>query len=263
MATAYIEEPRATRYRQRLAVLLRRPSCRWISFAIGTAPIHRDFFPDTAASIEGVPTGGTREWNGVRHRQVQYGVRLRVLDGAGRATYDPERDLLVVPEEAEFDSLDGQARLLSACVHVGLAMKGRNLQWLDSECAARIAGQLYRLFESVGEGSGDAEIADKIETLAPQSPQDKAFYDVATEILQHRRTTWLANMRVHHVLEPGSFMKIIRVDRRDRLHDLLLQGNGRKQKLAVPKPNPAAAVRAKSFLALQEMAPSLPLPLRA
>src|SRR5262245_58546454 len=131
MATAYIEEPRATRYRQRLAALLRRPSCRWISFAIGTAPIHRDFFPDTAASIEGVPTGGVREWNGVRHRQVQYSVRLRVLDGAGGAAYDAERDLLVVPAEAEFDSLDGQARLLSACVHVGLAMKGRNLQWLD------------------------------------------------------------------------------------------------------------------------------------
>ena len=89
MATAYIEEPRATRYRQRLAALLRRPSCRWISFAIGTAPIHRDFFPDTAASIEGLPTGGM---------QVQYGVRLRVLDGAGRATYDAERDLLVVPK---------------------------------------------------------------------------------------------------------------------------------------------------------------------
>jgi hypothetical protein len=263
MATAYIEEPRATRYRQRLAALLRRPSCRWISFAIGTAPIHRDFFPDTAASIEGVPTGGMREWNGVSHRQVQYGVRLRVLDGAGRATYDAERDLLVVPEEAEFDSVDGQARLLSACVHVGLAMKGRNLQWLDSECAARIAGQLYRLFESIGDGSGDAEVADKVEKLAPQSPQDKAFYDVATEILQHRRTTWLANMRVHHVLEPGSFMKIIRVDRRDRLHDLLLQGNGRKQRMIVPKPNPAAAIRAKSFLALQEMAPTMPLPLRA
>ena len=61
MATAYIEEPRATRYRQRLAALLRRPSCRWISFAIGTAPIHRDFFPDTAASIEGVPTGGKKK----------------------------------------------------------------------------------------------------------------------------------------------------------------------------------------------------------
>ena len=105
MATAYIEEPRATRYRQRLAALLRRPSCRWISFAIGTAPIHRDFFPDTAASIEGLPTGGVREWNGVSHRQVQYGVRLRVLDGVGRATYDAERDLLVVPEEAEFDSM--------------------------------------------------------------------------------------------------------------------------------------------------------------
>ena len=58
MATAYIEEPRATRYRQRLAELLRRPACRWISFTIGTAPVHRDFFAHTAASIEGLPTGG-------------------------------------------------------------------------------------------------------------------------------------------------------------------------------------------------------------
>src|SRR5215471_2711543 len=139
MATAYIEEPRATRYRQRLAELLRRPSCRWISFTIGTAPVHRDFFTDTAASIEGLPTGGIREWNGVSHRQVQYGVRLQVLEGADRAVYSAERDLLAVPKESEFDSLDGRARLLGACVHVGLAMKGRNLQWLDSECAARIA----------------------------------------------------------------------------------------------------------------------------
>ena len=54
----------------------------------------------------------------------------------------------------------------------------------------------------------------------------------------------------------------IRVDRRDRLHDLLLQGNGRKQRI-VPKPNPAAAIRAKSFLALQELEPALPLPMRA
>ena len=51
------------------------------------------------------------------------------------------------------------------------------------------------------------DVRAEIEKLAPQSPQDKAFYDVASEILQHRRTTWLANMRVHHVLEPGSFMK--------------------------------------------------------
>jgi len=60
MATAYVEELRTTRYRQRLAALVRRPSCRTISFAIGTAPIHRNFFAETAAAIEGLPTGGTR-----------------------------------------------------------------------------------------------------------------------------------------------------------------------------------------------------------
>jgi len=259
MATAYIEEPRATRYRQRLAQLLRRPSCRWISFTIGTAPIHRDFFADTAASIEGLPTGGMREWNGINHRQVQYGVRLQVLEGADRPEYLAERDLLAVPPESEFDSLDGQARLLSACVHVGLAMKGRNLQWLDSECAARIAGNLFRLFESIADGDSDAEVTAKIEKLAPPDAQDKAFYAVATEILQHRRATWLANMRVRHALEPGSFMKIIRVDQRDRLHEALLQGRGRKERVVPPKPNPAAAIRAKRFLALQELGPAAPL----
>ncbi|MGE0118770.1 MAG: hypothetical protein AB7S71_13395 [Dongiaceae bacterium] len=261
MATAYIEEPRATRYRQRLAALLRRPSCRWISFAIGAAPVHRDFFADTAASIEGLPTGGIREWNGVSRRQVQYGVRLRVLDGAGRATYEAERDLLVVPEEAEFDSLDGQARLIGACVHVGLAMKGRDLQWLDSESAARIAGHLYRLFETIADGDSDAEVAEKLQLLAPDTPQEREFYDSATEILQHRRATWLANMRVRHALEPGSFMKIIRVDRRDRLHRLLLQGTSRKAPAPV-RPSPAAS-RAKRFLALQELEPMAPPLLRA
>jgi len=258
MATAYIEEPRATRYRQRLAELLRRPACRWISFTIGTAPVHRDFFADTAASIEGLPTGGIREWNGISHRQVQYGVRLQVLEGADRAVYSAERDLLAVPKESEFDSLDGRARLLSACVHVGLAMKGRNLQWLDSECAARIAGELYRLFESVADGDSDADVAAKLEMLAPAAMPDRAFYDVSAGILQHRRATWLANMRVHHALEPGSFLKIIGVDQRDRLHQALLQGAGRKPRQA-PKPNPAAVIRNKSFLALQELGPAAPL----
>lgn len=262
MATAYIEEPRATRYRQRLAALLRRPSCRWISFAIGTAPVHRDFFADAAASIEGLPTGGVHERNGVSHRQVQYGVRLRVAAGVERATYDAERDLLVVPEETEFDDLDGQARLISACVHVGLAIKGRNLQWLDSECAARIAGQLYRLFESVADGDGEAEVAARLEQLEPESPLDQAFYDVAKEILQHRRATWLANMRVRHALEPGSFMKIVRVDRRDRLHDVLLRGAGSKPREA-PRPSRSAIPRASRFLALQQLEAAAPKLLHA
>jgi len=65
-------------------------------------------------------------------------------------------------------------------------------------------------------------------------------------------------MRVHHALEPGSFIKIIRVDQRDRLHAALLQGTGRKRQ-APPKPNPAAAIRAKRFLALQELGPAAPL----
>ena len=78
MTTAYLEGLRTTRYRRRLAALLRRPACRSISFAIGTAPIHRNFFSETASAIEGLPTGGTRKWNGVTHRQVQYGVRLRI-----------------------------------------------------------------------------------------------------------------------------------------------------------------------------------------
>jgi hypothetical protein len=252
MATAYIEEPRATRYRQRLAELLRRPSCRWISFAIGTAPVHRDFFADTAAAIEGLPTGGVHERNGVVHRQVQYGVRLRVAADVERATYEAERDLLVVPAESEFDSLDGQARLISACIHVGLAIKGRDLQWLDSECAARIGGQLYRLFESIADGDAEADVAAKLQQLEPESPQDKAFYEIAKEILQHRRVTWLANLRVHHALEPGSFMKIIRVDRRDRLHAVLLQGHGRKQ-VTPSKSARSITPRASRFLALQQM----------
>jgi hypothetical protein len=261
MATAYIEEPRATRYRQRLAALLRRPSCRWISFAIGTAPIHRDFFADTAAAIEGLPTGGVHERNGVSHRQVQYGVRLRVANDVERASYEAERDLLVVPPESEFDSLEGQARLISACIHVGLAIKGRDLQWLDSECAARIGGHLYRLFESIADGEPEAEVAAKLQQMEPESTQDKAFYEIAKEILQHRRVTWLANLRVHHALEPGSFMKIIRVDRRDRLHGALLQGNGRKQ--VAPKPTRSVTPRASRFLALQQMEPAAPKRLHA
>jgi len=39
MANMFIENPRITLYRKQLAELLRRTSCRWISFAVGTAPI--------------------------------------------------------------------------------------------------------------------------------------------------------------------------------------------------------------------------------
>src|SRR5215475_3945189 len=132
MAAAFIEDPRVTRYRQRLAALLRRSSCRWISFAVGTAPIHRGFFADTAEAIEGLPTGDVQHGNGVSHRQVQYGVRLKIVDGAD-AFYDADGDVLVVPEESALDGLDGQAKLIGACVHLGLDIEGRNRQPLARE----------------------------------------------------------------------------------------------------------------------------------
>src|SRR5262245_31252571 len=147
MANALIEDPRTTLYRQKLAGLLRRPSCRWISFVIGTTPIHRRFFESVAVALEGLPTGEVQHQHRISHRQVQYGVRLRISASEGdRASYDAERDLLIVPGESAFDTLDGQATLVSACVHLGLDLEGRNHQRLDSECAARIAGHLYRLY---------------------------------------------------------------------------------------------------------------------
>jgi len=97
MANALIEDPRITLYRQRLAELLRRTSCRWISFAVGTAPIHRTFFENVAVALEGLPTGHAPHESGC-HRQVQYGVRMRIAaDDSARAAYDADADLLVVP----------------------------------------------------------------------------------------------------------------------------------------------------------------------
>src|SRR5215510_2923352 len=111
MASALIEDPRTTLYRWRLAGLLRRPSCRWLSFAIGTAAIHRTFFESVAVALEGLPAGEVRDQFGMSHRQVQYGVRLRIgatdLDGV---RYDADRDhLLTVPAEGAFDTLENQA----------------------------------------------------------------------------------------------------------------------------------------------------------
>src|SRR5262245_29223294 len=124
MANALIEDPRTTLYRQKLAELLRRPSCRWISFAVGAAPIHRNFFATVAVALEGLPTGDVRHDSGISHRQVQYGVRLRITashdDGA---SYDADQDLLIVPAEGAFGTLDGQATLVSACVHLGLDLE--------------------------------------------------------------------------------------------------------------------------------------------
>jgi len=255
MTTAYLEGLRTTRYRRRLAALLRRPACRSISFAIGTAPIHRNFFSETASAIEGLPTGGTRKWNGVTHRQVQYGVRLRIDETTDEATYDAERDLLLVPAESAFDTIDGQVRLLSACVHVGLNFEGRNLHQLDSECAARIAGQLFRLFESVGDRDSELEIVEKIKRLEPESPRDKAFYDVARETLLYLHTTSHAKVQLFHKLKPGSFMKIISIAKRDMLHDVLQQGTVRSWR-APAKPKIKVARPPSRFLALQEMEPS-------
>jgi len=259
MSPGYVEGPQATRYRQRLAAMMRGTSCRSISFAIGTAPIHRNFFAETAAAIEGVPTGGTRKWNGVVYRQVQYGVHLRINDAADRASFDPEADLLTVPAESEFETIDGRARLLSACVYVGLNLEGRNLHGPDTECAARISSQLYRMFESIADGDSEPDIAAKLQRLEPETPQDKAFYAVARKTLQHLQTITLANLQARHAVKPGSFMKIISMVERDLLHGALLQNAGRAKRTAV-KPRFSAAKPPARFLALQAVEASAAAP---
>jgi hypothetical protein len=264
MATAFIEDLRVTRYRHKLAELLRRPSCAWISFSVGTAPVHRGFFADTAEAIEGLPTGDVQHESGISHRQVQYGVRLKIAAQEGaEAFYDAERDILVVPEETALDSLDGQAKLVGACVHLGLDIQGRNQQPLDSESAARIAGQVYRLFESIADDLGESEVADRLKELAPESPADKTFFDVAAEILRHHRATLRAHRRVSHPLQPGSFMKIVGTDRRERLHDVLLDGTAHRRRLPAPTPARYGLPRASRFLALQALELAMPSALHA
>jgi len=248
MAAALIEDTRITLYRQRLAALLRRPSCQWMAFAIGAAPVHHSFFDDVVAAIGGLPAGTTPAAIG-SHRKVQYGVRLRILAGdQARAFHDAEGDVLYVPAEAAFDSLDGQAQLVSGCVHLGLDIEGRNHNALDSESAARIAGQLYRLFESIVDGDGDAELTEKLQALVPASPADRAAFVIAAEILRHRRATLRANLRVSHPLQPGSFMKFVRIAQRTRLHDLLAQEPDRTERRL--QPSAGALPRASRFLAL-------------
>jgi len=255
MATARIEDSRITLYHQRLATLLRRPSCQWMAFSIGAAPVHRGFFDDVLAAVEGLPAGGTRQVHGGSHRQVQYGVRLRILAGErAQASYDAEGDVLYVPAEAALDSLDGQAGLIGACVHLGLDIEARNHNALDSEAAARIAGQLYRLFESIADGDGEPEVTEKLQALAPAAPADKAFFDVAVEILRHRRATMRANLRVSHPLQPGSFMKFVRTAQRARLHDILSPDIASKNR--DPQRLKGALPRASRFLALQPLARS-------
>src|SRR5262249_42359668 len=141
MAIAMIEDPRATLYRRKLADLLRGPSCRWVSFSIGTAPIHRNFFESVAVALEGVPMREIQYRSGIAHRQVQYAVRLRIA-ACDEASYDAKRDLMIVPADETFDTIDGRSTLVEACVHLGLDLEARNYNWLDSECAARIARQL-------------------------------------------------------------------------------------------------------------------------
>jgi hypothetical protein len=251
MATAVIEDSRITLCRQRLAALLRRPSCQWMAFAIGAAPVHRGFFDDVVAAVEGLPAGGTQHAHGGSHRQVQYGVRLRILAGEhAQASYDAEGDVLYVPAEAAFDSLDGQAGLISACVHLGLDIEARNHNALDSESAARIAGQIYRLFESIADADGESEVTEKLQALAPAAPADKAFFEVAVEILRHRRVT----LRASHPLQPGSFMKFVRTAQRSRLHDIVSQDTARKDRR--PQRPMGALPRASRFLALQPLAQS-------
>src|SRR5262249_27770952 len=198
--------------RQRLAELLRRTSCRWISFAVGTAPIHRTFFENVAVALEGLPTGHAPHESG-SHRQVQYGVRMRIAaDDGARAAYDADADLLLVPAEGAFGTLDGQATLVSACVHLGLDLEGRNRRRPDGECAARIAYHLYRLYETVALDESEPELTEKLQQLTPTSPADRPFFDAAVDIVRHCRATLRANRRSYPV-RPGSFMKIVQTDR--------------------------------------------------
>jgi hypothetical protein len=255
MATALIEDPRTTLYRQALADLLRRPSCRWISFAIGTAPIHRSFFESIAAALEGLPTGEVRHRSGISHRQVQYGVRLRIAaSGGDHASYDADWNLLIVPAEGALGTLDGQATLVSACVPLGLDLEARNHRRLDSECAARIVRDLYRLYETGTLDENEPELVEKLQRLAPASPRDKPFFDAAADIVRHCRATLRANRR-SHPLRPGSFMSIVRTDRRERLHDLLLNGASCYDRPA-RGPAPGIVPRASRFLALQALQPT-------
>jgi hypothetical protein len=255
MAIALIEDPRTTLYRQKLATLLRRSSCRWISFSVGTAPIHRHFFENVAAAIEGLPTG-VQHPDGVGHRQVQYGVRLRILAREhDQASYDSERDLLIVPEEAAFDTLDGQAKLVSACVHFGLDLEARNHQPFDSECAARIAGHLYRLYETVAAEASEQEAADKVRELTPASSDQEPFFAVAADILRHCRATLRANRRSNRPLQPGSFIRIVGTSQRCRLHDMLRE-RAPRQGAGARRPSPGVLPRSSRFLALQSMRPA-------
>lgn len=255
MVTALIEDPRTTLYRQKLAELLRRTSCRWISFAIGTAPIHRSFFESVAVALEGQPTGEVRHQSGISHRQVQYGVRLCIAASDGdHASYDVDRDLLIVPAERALGTLDGQATLVSACVLLGLDLEARNHQPLDSECAAHIAGHLYRLYETVTLDENDPALAEKLQRLAPASPADKPFFDIAADIVRHHRATLRASTR-SHPLQPGSFMRIVRTDRYKGLHDLLLNGASRSDRTP-RRPAPGIFPRASRFLALQALQPA-------
>jgi hypothetical protein len=255
MASALIEDPRTTLYRQKLAELLRRPSCRWMSFVVGTVPIHRSFFDKVAVALEGLPTGRVQHESGVSHRQVQYGVRLHITASDGdRACYDADRDLLIVPAEGAFNTLDGQATFIGACVHLGLDLEARNHQRLDSECAARIAGHLYRLYETVTIEENEPEFAEKLQRLAPTQQGDKPFFDAAADIVRHCRATLGANRR-SDPLRPGSFMKIVHTDKWERLHTLLQDGASRRDR-ATRRPAPDMIPRASRFLALQVLHPA-------
>jgi hypothetical protein len=248
-APVVIEEQRTTLYRQRLAALLRRPSCQWICFAVGTAPVHRGFFNDTAVAIEGRQAGGIRQRNGVSHRQVQYDVRLRIgACEAGRAAYDGERAVLAVADERDLDTLEGQAALVGACVHVGLDMAGRCLRPLDNECAARIAASLYQLFEA----SAEVDVGAALPADESDCGANAAFHAVARGVLSHHHATCLTSLRANHPLEPGSFMAIIRTDERARLHRLLTPTAARANRRS-PQPRALAGARRPRFLALQAM----------
>jgi len=255
---AVIEDQRTTQYRHRLAALLRRPSCQWIAFAIGTAPVHRGFFAEVASAIEGLPTGNVLERNGVTHRQVQYGVRLK-LDAmaAGAARFDPTRALLAVAGEDDLDDVDGQAALVAAAVHLGLRLADRTLHAHDSDCAARIAGHLHRIFETIDADDDEPATTARLDELVPDAPAERAFFDVAADIYRHHRLTCLAGVRTRHPLAPGSFMKIIGIPQREKLHALLEQEATRRARHARPGQAERDGWRAVRFLALQATAPAL------
>lgn len=228
MSGMVIEDEQAVFFRKGISQVLRHPACQWIEFTLGGATVNRTLLERAATAIGGKPTGKTQSRGSDFFRELEVAIRVQAGPRPPRAlprvSYNPETDTLTVANDSGMTVMvDWQGAVVDECVHAGLDVSGARVQRVDTECAGKIAGHLYRLFSSVLIETDTVEdVEDAIAKRRPADPCEKPFYEAAIAIFHHTRQVFQHNQHLGRRMQPGAFLKVIDEATRKSLHASLL-----------------------------------------